>query len=71
LIKVDLHIHTFYSPDANTTFEELTDRCRVLGLGAIAIADHGTVEGALDYIKTGPPVSHQRAGRTGMYSASL
>ncbi|MDV2989309.1 MAG: PHP domain-containing protein [Dehalogenimonas sp.] len=56
MIKVDLHIHTFYSPDANTTFEELTDRCRVLGLGAIAIADHGTVEGALDYIKTGPPV---------------
>lgn len=56
MIKVDLHIHTFYSSDANTTFEELTTRCLEIGLNAIAIADHGTIEGALEYQKTEPPV---------------
>ncbi|TFG46995.1 MAG: PHP domain-containing protein [Dehalococcoidia bacterium] len=55
MIKVDLHIHTFYSLDANTTFEELTTRCRELGLGAIAVADHGTTEGAFEFLKTSPP----------------
>ena len=55
MIKVDLHVHTFYSPDANTTFEQLTVRCQELGLGAIAIADHGTTEGALAFLKTSPP----------------
>lgn len=47
-------MHTFYSPDANTTFEELTEQCLKLGLGAIAIADHGTTEGAIDFLKTAP-----------------
>jgi predicted metal-dependent phosphoesterase TrpH len=55
LIKVDLHIHTFHSPDANTTFEELTSKCRQVGLDAIAIADHGTIEGALEFLETRPP----------------
>ncbi|AKG53487.1 hypothetical protein DGWBC_0818 [Dehalogenimonas sp. WBC-2] len=54
MIKVDLHVHTFYSPDANTTFEELTEQCLKLGLGAIAIADHGTTEGAIAFLKTAP-----------------
>jgi hypothetical protein len=40
--------------DASTTFEELLARCRELDLGAIAIADHGTVEGALEFQKLAP-----------------
>jgi predicted metal-dependent phosphoesterase TrpH len=40
--------------DASTTFEQLLDRCNQLGLGAIAIADHGTVEGALAFQKIAP-----------------
>jgi hypothetical protein len=54
LIKVDLHVHTMYSMDASTTFEQLLERCRKLNLGAIAIADHGTVEGALAFQKIAP-----------------
>ena len=54
MIKVDLHVHTFHSMDASTTFEELLTRCREVGLGAIAIADHGTVEGALEFQKLAP-----------------
>lgn len=56
MIKVDLHVHTCYSPDAETTFQELESRCCEVGLQAIAISDHGTVEGALDFIKTHPSV---------------
>ncbi len=53
-MKVDLHVHTFHSMDASTTFEELLSRCLETGLGAIAIADHGTVEGALEFKKIAP-----------------
>jgi predicted metal-dependent phosphoesterase TrpH len=55
LIKADLHIHTRYSGDADTTLEQLIERCRKLGLGAIAITDHGTAEGALALAKRNTP----------------
>ncbi|MCL2615936.1 MAG: PHP domain-containing protein [Dehalococcoidia bacterium] len=47
MIKVDLHIHTHYSGDSDITFEQLVERCQKLGLGAVAITDHGTADGAL------------------------
>jgi predicted metal-dependent phosphoesterase TrpH len=53
-MKVDLHVHTFHSMDASTTFEQLLARCNELGLGAIAIADHGTAKGALEFQKIAP-----------------
>ena len=53
-MKVDLHVHTFHSMDASTTFEQLLSRCNELGLGAIAIADHGTADGALEFQKIAP-----------------
>jgi len=55
LIKADLHIHTCYSGDADTTLEELVKHCLKLGLGAIAVTDHGTAEGALVLEKQNPP----------------
>jgi predicted metal-dependent phosphoesterase TrpH len=47
LIKADLHIHTRYSMDCNTPLEKIIGRCQKLGINCIAIADHGTAEGAL------------------------
>jgi len=47
LIKADLHVHTHYSGDSDTTLEKLVERCRELGLGAIAVTDHDTADGAL------------------------
>lgn len=47
MIKADLHIHTHYSGDSDTTLEKLVERCRIMGLGAIAVTDHDTAEGAL------------------------
>jgi predicted metal-dependent phosphoesterase TrpH len=47
LLKADLHIHTQYSMDCATPLEVIIKRCQELGINCIAIADHGTAEGAL------------------------
>jgi len=47
LLKADLHIHTEYSPDCNTSLDKIISRCQQRGINCIAIADHGTAEGAL------------------------
>ncbi|MFC2005515.1 PHP-associated domain-containing protein [Chloroflexota bacterium] len=47
LLKADFHIHTTYSMDCDTSLEEIINRCLETGINCIAIADHGTVEGAL------------------------
>lgn len=47
LLKADLHIHTKYSMDCDTSLEKIIARCQKLGINCIAIADHGTIEGAL------------------------
>ena len=47
MLRVDLHLHSRYSHDSDTTLEALIDRCRECGLDRIALTDHNTVEGAL------------------------
>jgi len=47
LLKADLHIHTEYSMDCNTPLEKIIQRCLEIDINCIAVADHGTVEGAL------------------------
>jgi len=47
LLKADLHIHTKYSADCNTPLEQIVSRCQQTGINCVAIADHGTIEGAL------------------------
>jgi len=47
LVKADLHIHSEYSRDCDTPLERIIQRCLERGINCIAIADHGTVEGAL------------------------
>lgn len=46
-MKADLHLHTEYSIDCQTTLEQVIRRCQETGINCIAIADHGTAEGAL------------------------
>ncbi|MFA4836173.1 MAG: PHP domain-containing protein [Dehalococcoidia bacterium] len=53
-MKVDLHIHTCYSPDSNSSLEDIISQCRNLGIGCVAITDHGTIEGALAMKKLSP-----------------
>jgi len=40
--------------DCNTSLEEVINRCLKIGINCIAIADHGTVEGALKMEKLAP-----------------
>ncbi len=47
MLRADLHIHTEYSMDCDTPLERIVARCQKLGINCIAVADHGTVEGAL------------------------
>jgi predicted metal-dependent phosphoesterase TrpH len=54
LLKADLHIHTCYSMDCQTPLEKIIKRCQELGINCIAIADHGTAEGALEMQKIAP-----------------
>jgi len=54
LLKADLHIHTRYSMDCQTPLDKIINRCQELGINCIAIADHGTAEGALEMRKIAP-----------------
>ena len=47
MLKADLHIHTEYSMDCITPLEKIISRCLEIGINCIAVADHGTIEGAL------------------------
>jgi len=54
VLKADLHIHTHHSMDCSTQLEKIIERCRKLEINCIAIADHGTAEGALKMQKLAP-----------------
>jgi predicted metal-dependent phosphoesterase TrpH len=54
VLKADLHIHTQYSMDCQTPLDKIISRCEELGINCIAIADHGTAEGALEMQKIAP-----------------
>lgn len=47
MLNCDLHIHTDYSRDGESPVEDVIRRAEVIGLDAIAITDHDTIEGAL------------------------
>jgi predicted metal-dependent phosphoesterase TrpH len=53
-LKVDLHLHSEYSPDSSTTLDALIARCSELGLDRIALTDHNTAEGALQLARLAP-----------------
>jgi len=47
LVKADLHVHTNYSKDCLTTLEQVVAQCLEVGIDCLAVADHGTIAGAL------------------------
>ena len=54
MLRVDLHMHTDYSPDSETSPERLVARCLKMGLNCIAVTDHNTIEGALEVQRIAP-----------------
>lgn len=47
-LRVDLHSHTCWSPDAATTPADLVERAAEAGLDRVAVTDHGEIEGAFE-----------------------
>lgn len=46
-LKLDLHIHSCFSLDAQNSIEEIVKRAKKIGLDGIAITDHDTINGAI------------------------
>ena len=57
MLKVDLHLHSNFSHDGQSSIESLIERCRELGLDRIALTDHNTVEGALKLARMAPELT--------------
>jgi predicted metal-dependent phosphoesterase TrpH len=47
LIRVDLHNHTYYSPDSILSPRRFVREARRRGLDVVAVTDHNTIRGAL------------------------
>lgn len=48
-LRIELHCHTAASHDGLMTFASLVATARAVGLDAVAITDHDTMEGALEF----------------------
>jgi predicted metal-dependent phosphoesterase TrpH len=57
MLKCDLHIHTSFSRDGESTVEEVLAQAERIGLDAVAITDHDTVEGARHALTLTTPVT--------------
>ena len=53
-MRVDLHMHTHFSPDSEMSPEVLVERCVKVGLDCIAVTDHNTIEGAKEVKRIAP-----------------
>ena len=56
-MRVDLHLHSNYSHDGQSSLEDLIQRCAEVGLDRIALTDHNTVEGALALAELAPELA--------------
>ncbi|HEY8864161.1 MAG TPA: PHP domain-containing protein [Candidatus Dormibacteraeota bacterium] len=56
-MRVDLHLHSNYSHDGQSSLEDLIQRCAIVGLDRIALTDHNTMEGALRLAKLAPDLA--------------
>jgi predicted metal-dependent phosphoesterase TrpH len=56
-VRVDLHLHSNFSPDGQSSLEELIRRCAECGLDRIALTDHNTIDGARELARLAPELT--------------
>lgn len=54
MLRADLHVHTEYSFDCGMSLQTIIDRCLKIGINCVAIADHGTIAGAVKLKEIAP-----------------
>jgi len=54
LIKIDMHIHTYFSSDGRNTLNDIIDIINKRNIDKIFITDHNTIKGALKFRKYFP-----------------
>jgi len=47
LLRIDMHVHTEFSPDCRTKLDDIPRICDERGLDIVGILDHNSIEGAL------------------------
>jgi predicted metal-dependent phosphoesterase TrpH len=57
MLRVDLHLHSHFSPDGRSSLEELIERARDHGLDRLALTDHNTYEGAERFVRIAPQLA--------------
>ena len=57
MLRVDLHLHSIFSHDSQSSLQALIERSRECGLDRIALTDHNTVEGALELAQMAPELT--------------
>lgn len=53
-MKLDLHVHSYYSDDSNCTVKDIIDAAVTKGLAGIAITDHHTFAGSREALEINP-----------------
>ncbi len=53
-MKIDLHSHTFHSPDSLSRYDDIIAAVRRAGLDGIAVTDHNELQGALELREKAP-----------------
>jgi predicted metal-dependent phosphoesterase TrpH len=57
VLRVDLHLHSHFSHDGQSSLQQLIDRARECGIDRLALTDHNTVEGALELARIAPSLA--------------
>jgi predicted metal-dependent phosphoesterase TrpH len=56
-VRVDLHLHSNFSHDGQSSLEQLIRRCAECGLDRIALTDHNTIDGARELARLAPELT--------------
>src|ERR1700693_5167798 len=57
MLRVDLHLHSIFPHDGQSSLQALIERSRECGLDRIALTDHNTVEGAIELARIAPELA--------------